>query len=165
MHKLIATAIADFRAGGTGELSEGALDESSDLYSWLQEEMGFDCIWIIEETNLPVPDGEEVEDYFYPEDYDGTDKILALMAEGARGAVDECPTVNHWSEGGLFVSYCMDFEGHSPVFYNFKIYRNKRECISEYKAQGCVAYVDGRIVSHSDSELLSLFNARLGTSL
>ena len=160
MHKLIATAIADFKAGGMGELPEGALDESSDLYSWLQDK-AVDFIYVIDETNLPVPEWEEVEDYFYPEDYDGREKILALMAEGARRAIEECPTVNHWSQGGLFLSVCMDFEGHSPVFFGFKIYRDIRECIAENKEQGYVSCVDDRIVSHSDSELLSMFENRL----
>ena len=164
MHKLIATAIADFRAGGTGELPEGALDESSNLYSWLQEKDA-DFIFVIDESCLPFPDSDDVADHFYPEEYDSPDKILALMAQRAYREADECPTVNHWSEEGLFITVCMDFEGHSPVFYNFKIYSDKSECIAENKAQGYVSYVDDKIVSHSDSELLGLFSARLGVSL
>ena len=164
MHKLIATAIADFRAGGQGALPEGALAENFDLYSWLQEKDA-DFIFVIHESCLPFPDYDDVAEHFYPEEYDSPDKILALMTQRAYREAEECPTVNHWSEEGLFVSVCMDIEGNSPVFYNFKIYSDKSECIAEYKAQGYVAYVDDRIVSHSDSEQLSLFNARLGASL
>ena len=163
MHKLISAAIADFRAGGSGELPEGVLDENSDLYPLLQEK-AVDFIFVIDESILPFPKSGEVEDHFSPEDYDGRDKILNLMTQRASQATDECPTVNHWSEGGLFITVCMDFEGHSPVFSNFKVYSNKSECIGQYKRWGQVAYVDDRIVSHSASELLSLFNKRLGVS-
>ena len=78
------------------------------------------------------------------QEYDSPDKILALMAQRAYREADECPTVNHWSEEGL-LTVCMDFEGHSPVFYNFKIYSDKNECIAENKAQGYVSYVDDKV--------------------
>jgi len=160
MHKLIAEAISKYRSGDAEDLPEAAMEVGSSLYAWLQEQPA-DFIFIIPESSLPIPDDYEIDDYFLPEDYDTSKKVVELMQDQARAAQDDCTTVNVWSVKGLLLSYCMDLEGYEPIFHSFTIYRSKTDCLNDLKANGYVAVVDDRIVSHSNGELCSLFEKRV----
>ena len=157
-NKIFIDAIKSYKKNGSVSLPDKALDEGSDFCEWLQNRPA-DIFFLIDKCALPILEGESLEDYYDPEDYDGKSKILELMQDSAKSMALDSTSLHAWPEGNFYISFCLDLEGYEPILHSFDIHDSQITCFNEYK-EWYVVLEDESIVSHSDTELLNIFQNR-----
>ena len=110
---------------------------------------------------------EDLLDY-YDRDYfqKNTDwhRLWTLSDMGARIEYDQCTCVEHMEMNGATVTVEVNQHGQNGLYFdNLKIFKTLDEMFSYYRKQDLLVFKDKKFHSHSDEEMLGLFETHIAS--
>jgi len=128
----------------------------------------YDIFYLFPQRDFFHLDGDILD--YYDKDYleQNTDwhRLWTLSDMGSRIEYDQCTCVEHMLMNGVTVTVEVNQHGQNGLyFHNLKLFKSLDEMISFYRNQDMLVFMNKKFHSHSDDELLALYNKHITSRL
>lgn len=172
INKLIHTAVSIFSEKGDCELLLSEINVDDWVNQWVYGTEPFpseDAYYSLVSITDFFHEDEDLLDY-YDRDYfqQKTDwhRLWTLSDMGSRIEYDQCTCVEHMEMNGATVTVEVNQHGQNGFYFdNLKLFKTLDEMFSYYRKQDLLVFKDKKFHSHSDEEMLALYETHIASRI